>query len=171
MSRQSKRGQSLVEFALLIPMVLILLLGFFDLGRALVYYSTLSNAVREGTRKGIVSHDNLSEIVNGSDVTQLPCALVEPATLDADTVRCSVFRKIFGLSKTLNPTVFPQNNILPVVTTDSETGMYETVRVTANYCFVPITPGITLIVNTMCDGKKGILLTATSKMYVAPAAR
>jgi hypothetical protein len=51
---QNQPGQTLVEFALLIPLFLFLLLGFFDLGRAWFYRSSLSNAVREGARAGIV---------------------------------------------------------------------------------------------------------------------
>lgn len=52
--KQNHPGQTMVEFALLIPFFLLLLLGFFDLGRAWFYRSSLSNAVREGARAGIV---------------------------------------------------------------------------------------------------------------------
>ena len=51
---RNQPGQTLVEFALLIPLFLFLLLGFFDLGRAWFYRSSLTNAVREGARAGIV---------------------------------------------------------------------------------------------------------------------
>jgi Flp pilus assembly protein TadG len=54
LQKQNHPGQTLVEFALLIPLFLFLLLGFFDLGRAWFYRSSLSNAVREGARAGIV---------------------------------------------------------------------------------------------------------------------
>jgi hypothetical protein len=43
-----------VEFSLLIGFAVFLLTGFFDLGRAIFYYSSLSNAVREGARSGTV---------------------------------------------------------------------------------------------------------------------
>lgn len=48
------RGQSLVEFALVLPVLLVILLGVVDLGRAIYYYNTLSNLAREGARAGIV---------------------------------------------------------------------------------------------------------------------
>lgn len=54
LKEQNHPGQSLIEFALLIPLLLFLLLGFFDLGRAWFYRSSLTNAVREGARAGIV---------------------------------------------------------------------------------------------------------------------
>ncbi len=50
-------GQSLVEFALILPILVLLAMGIFDLGRAVYYYSALQNAVREGARYGIV-HPN-----------------------------------------------------------------------------------------------------------------
>jgi Flp pilus assembly protein TadG len=49
-----RRGQALVEFALILPVFLLVLMGIFDLGRAVFYSSTLSNAAREAAREGIV---------------------------------------------------------------------------------------------------------------------
>ena len=61
MKKQSRlSGQTLVEFALLLPVFLVLIIGFFDVGRAVFYYSSLSNAVREGTRYAIVNR-NISD--------------------------------------------------------------------------------------------------------------
>lgn len=47
-------GQTIIEFAFVLPILLLLLMGFFDLGRAVFIKSSLSNAVREGTRRGII---------------------------------------------------------------------------------------------------------------------
>lgn len=48
-------GQSLVEFALTIPILLLVIFVFLDLGRAVYYYSALNNAVREGARYATVT--------------------------------------------------------------------------------------------------------------------
>jgi Flp pilus assembly protein TadG len=48
------RGQSLIEFALMLPIFILLMMGIFDLGRAVYAYSTISNAAREAVRVGIV---------------------------------------------------------------------------------------------------------------------
>lgn len=48
------RGQGLVEFALLLPVLLLILFGLFDFGRAIFAYNTVSNAAREGARIAIV---------------------------------------------------------------------------------------------------------------------
>lgn len=52
--RTERRGQSLVEFALILPVFILLLVGLFDLGRAVYGYNTVSNASREAARVAIV---------------------------------------------------------------------------------------------------------------------
>lgn len=52
----SGRGQSLVEFALILPLLLLILVMLFDLGRAVYYYSVIHNAAREGARWGIIDN-------------------------------------------------------------------------------------------------------------------
>lgn len=49
-SRRGERGQSLVEFALTLPLLLLLLLGTIDLGMGFRTYIALTNAAREGVR-------------------------------------------------------------------------------------------------------------------------
>jgi hypothetical protein len=51
------RGQSLVEFAVVLPIFLIVVCGLFDLGRAVFAYTSLTNAAREGARLAIVNQD------------------------------------------------------------------------------------------------------------------
>ena len=52
--RTRRRGQSLVEFALVLPIFLLLIMGVIDAGRLVYMNSTLSNAAREGARTGAV---------------------------------------------------------------------------------------------------------------------
>lgn len=47
---RSGQGQATVEFALTVPLILMLLLGALDFGRALTAHVTVSNAAREGLR-------------------------------------------------------------------------------------------------------------------------
>ena len=53
-ARRKGRGQSLVEFALVIPIFLLMLFGLIDVGRLVYLNSTLSQAAREGARLGSV---------------------------------------------------------------------------------------------------------------------
>jgi hypothetical protein len=43
-------GQSLVEFALILPLFVLIIVGVFDIGRAFFAYIAISNAAREGAR-------------------------------------------------------------------------------------------------------------------------
>ena len=47
---RKQKGQSLVEFAMVVPFLLLVVVGTIELGRAYYYYNTLSKAVREGAR-------------------------------------------------------------------------------------------------------------------------
>jgi len=53
----SSRGQTIVEFALIAPVIFILLFGIIDFGMALDRRITLQHAVREGARYGAVTTD------------------------------------------------------------------------------------------------------------------
>lgn len=46
------KGQSLAELALLLPLLLLILMGCLDLGRAFATWLTLANRAREGARYG-----------------------------------------------------------------------------------------------------------------------
>jgi Flp pilus assembly protein TadG len=76
----SKSGQTLVEFALIIPLFILMVMFIFDIGRAVYNYSVMYNAVREGARvaavgetdvaliKGIVVDRAFGMDLNASDV-------------------------------------------------------------------------------------------------------
>ncbi len=49
------RGQALVEFALILPVLLLLIFGLIDGGRLIFTYNTLQNAARDAARVAIVN--------------------------------------------------------------------------------------------------------------------
>jgi hypothetical protein len=51
-------GQAMVEFALVAPMLFLLILGAIEAGRFVFYYEALNNAAREGARYAIVHGEN-----------------------------------------------------------------------------------------------------------------
>jgi Flp pilus assembly protein TadG len=55
---KNEKGQSLVEFAILLPILLLLLMGIFEFGLMLNSYLTINNSAREGARLGIVAGSN-----------------------------------------------------------------------------------------------------------------
>jgi Flp pilus assembly protein TadG len=51
--RRTERGQNLVEYALAVSLLLLLLAGVADLGRAFYSYIQITNAAREGARTAV----------------------------------------------------------------------------------------------------------------------
>lgn len=51
---RSNRGQAMVELALVLPLILLILFGIMEFGRAYQAYITVNYLAREGARKGAV---------------------------------------------------------------------------------------------------------------------
>jgi Flp pilus assembly protein TadG len=94
MRRRGQRGQELVEYALALPIFLLLLMSILDLGRAVYFYSALHNSVREGARYGIIYPDDsagIEAVVRQKAVGLDPSALtVLSAMPDEDTIQVTV---------------------------------------------------------------------------------
>lgn len=54
---KGERGQSLVEFALIVPLFLLLVFAIVDFGMGFYSWITVTNAAREGARIGVVGAD------------------------------------------------------------------------------------------------------------------
>ena len=88
---RSERGQSLVEFALTLPMLLVVMFMVTEFGRALYQYNILAQATREGARVGVVSAeadvpvvgpDRMTELLSAAgiesgELSELSCTVVE----------------------------------------------------------------------------------------------
>lgn len=68
MKPKTQSGQSAVEFALVLPLLLILLMGIMEFGLVLYDKAVITNAAREGARAGIVYLDP-SNWKTDSDIT------------------------------------------------------------------------------------------------------
>ena len=54
---RSEKGQAMVEFALVLPLLLALLCGIIDFGWLYYHQITLNNAAREGARYAVIHYD------------------------------------------------------------------------------------------------------------------
>ncbi|HUG48285.1 MAG TPA: TadE family protein [Candidatus Limnocylindria bacterium] len=90
------QGQALVEFALVIPMLILLILAVIEAGRFVFYMHSLEHAAREGARYAIVHGENAFDgcpsgpLPPGS--TSLDC---DP---DGENVKNVIRAASFGLS-------------------------------------------------------------------------
>jgi Flp pilus assembly protein TadG len=87
--RRRSTGQGLVEFALVLPIFIFLLVSLFDLGRAVFAYNTLTNAAREGARLAIVNQDIPTIVARAKSQTAIvelndPSVSVEFYQVNAD---------------------------------------------------------------------------------------
>lgn len=112
------RGQSLLEFALVLPVLLLLVMGIFDLGWAVYAQNSIALAAREGARTGIITTQ--SDAVIREQVKNTAIGLVlSDADIDISPVGGS------------GPWFRPRGG---------------KVTVTVRYSFVPVTPLIGNIV-------------------------
>ena len=78
-TRKYEKGQSLVEFALVVPLLLILVLGIVEFGRAWMTKNILTGAAREAVRVAVVGGNG---VARGNDV--LVSANLPPSTVVTD---------------------------------------------------------------------------------------
>mgnify|MGYP001571851709 CR=1 FL=1 len=58
LNRRGEAAQTMVEFALILPVLLMLVFGIFEFGRAFFAYNAITNATREAARYGTVDPTN-----------------------------------------------------------------------------------------------------------------
>jgi len=67
-NRSRRRGQSLVEYAVTVPVFLLILLGMLEFGFAFSQHMTMEYATREGARTGAALNNGTTEFLcNGSN--------------------------------------------------------------------------------------------------------
>jgi Flp pilus assembly protein TadG len=88
MRREERRGQALVEFALVFPILVLILLGIFEVGRLVFAYNTLGNAAREGARVAAVN-----QIEESPDCTNNR-PIVNPSTPHWSIKQCAADKAI-----------------------------------------------------------------------------
>jgi Flp pilus assembly protein TadG len=121
--RRSRRGQALVEFALVAPIFCLILFSIIEAGRFIFFYEVLNNAAREGARYAIVHGEN------SFDPTGPPH---DPSGADVIArVRQAAFG-VLGSGVTVTPTW----------TTTNERGM--TVTIHASYTYSSVIPLVPL---------------------------
>jgi Flp pilus assembly protein TadG len=153
---KAKSGQTLVEFTLVLPLLFILVMGLFDIGRAVFYYAVINTAAREGTRYAVVQ-PNCDYLSNPGDCDgyyldsyPLNC---ENAQSDANQNICDEVRlKLFDISELSNSTITINHSV-------SGTDGATIVSVDIDILFEPITPGLSLMGDLQLHANSQMMMT------------
>ena len=146
MSRPSSaRGQSLVEFSLVIPIFMLMVFGIVDGGRLIFAYNTVSNAARDGARVAIVNQSTSGTTTcDTTSATAWPtgCAISAATSLGLTPGDVSVtYRNPANTGDCTSPTI----GCIAVVTASAQ--------------FNPLTPGIALLIGP-------VTVSSTTKMPI-----
>lgn len=132
-----ERGQSLVEFALILPLLVLILMGVFDFGRAFFAYNAISNGAREGARYGIIHPDATDP---------------SPPYDDPDTIEGRAVAQTF---------ILDMNELTITVDTSQGTERGDPLSVTMQYDFEALTP----LISTIWGGG-ALSLESSATMYI-----
>jgi len=80
LGRKRRRGATLVEFALVAPLLFLIILGMLEFGRMVMVEQFLTNAAREGARRGILEQST------GPDVESVVTDYLADKTIAGATV-------------------------------------------------------------------------------------
>lgn len=148
------RGQALVELALILPILLLLVAGAIDLGRAFYTQVTITNAAREGALEAALNPDSY-------DAGQ-PCA-------DDNRVVCRAIRETNGSFVTVDHTDVTMEchpagappGASPIVCVEGTSGSPNTAWVTVSGDFSLVTPLLSFVL-----GGQDVTLQATAKATI-----
>jgi Flp pilus assembly protein TadG len=137
---QRRRGQSLVELAVLMPLLALIMLGAIDFSRVFIGYTRLTNVVREGAYFGSKYPGNTAGIQDRAyreANDQLGTNNVDIIVNTTTDIRCYQ-----GLTTTLIASTTPGDCTAVDASGNSIAHAGDSIEVTAHYVFRPFTTQI-----------------------------
>lgn len=143
MLRRSERGTALVEFALIAPLLFLLLFGIIDFGRALNYYNQITQLAGQGARAAAVNRAPDGTALNASNPYEIQQQLAGKYTAQPELRR----------------------GIVACIThVPSGAGDYVTVRVSYQFHFLPLISAAA----SALGGSLNLVATETQMAATAP---
>jgi len=129
--REPTRGQTLVEMALILPIFLLVVIGLFDVGRAVWNYNTLAQSAREGVRVAAVETNWVGK--TGAACTTPTCP-ANTTQLKAHIVTAA--NRVVGLDTLPDSAVVVRCGATVNCSANNASG--NTVTVTVSFTFQPV---------------------------------
>lgn len=140
----NRRGQTLVEFALVLPILVLILFGIFDFGRAVYAYNTIGNAARQGARVAAVN-----QIPESPDCNQ-ERPIENPSDPHWSIKRCAADAAIaLGVTTTDVTVAYSAAPGSALVCDSAHVAVGCLVHVTVVYRYEPVTPLINNLVGSI----------------------
>jgi Flp pilus assembly protein TadG len=102
--RRSERGTSVVEMAFVLPLLLLIVFAIGDFGIAYTQWNSLTNAVREGARTGVVFRNPCNAGTVETEVENTITNFANSAGLDAASITSTVVGECAGTGTQLTVT-------------------------------------------------------------------
>jgi Flp pilus assembly protein TadG len=84
--KNDQKGQSLVEVALTLPLLLLILVGILDLGRAYFTFITLSDAAAEGAAYAAIHPALTQQVIDRAVDSSNDLVVIDPSMVTVDYV-------------------------------------------------------------------------------------
>lgn len=165
------RAQSLIEFALLLPLLMFLVVGLFDIGRAVFYYSVLNTAAREGARFAVVQPvcdyqvDPL-QCKGGDKDTEYPLICTN-ALSTANINICNEIEGYYYNIGDLSDSIVTINHIMYPMADPTAPPDY-TISISIVFQYEPITPGLGLLGDFPINVNSEMLRTPLARPFKTP---
>ena len=138
--RRYRSAQSMVEFALVVPMLFLLILGTIEMGYTLFVYTSVQNAAREGARAAAVRPcptSNDTAAIQQATIARMPAladtsaiapviAYSDPSMADFGTTVTVTINYSFSLLDPLTSSLIPQVTVQAAASRSITTGCAST---------------------------------------------
>lgn len=145
--RRTSRGQALVEFALVLPIIVLVIFATVDLGRGIYAYNTVANAARDAARVAIVN-----QTLNAATAT------CDTLSASVSVQGCAVASSV-ALGVTTSDVTVTYMDATDTTACGSPLVLGCLAEVTITYGFQPITP----VISTLWPS---ITMSSTSKVPI-----
>ena len=139
MLRKNQEGATAVEFAIILPLLLLFTFGIIEIGLLMYNKAMLNNACREGTRAAVAYSYHYNDINDEDDDTYYP---------SDSWIKTHVLHYAENLLVTFGSDVFEDTDIaiIPPFANRTTAGDYVTVRLTYHYDFLFIPTFVTNLI-------------------------
>ncbi len=129
--RAGERGQSTVEFALALPILIFVLVGFVDVARTFHAYVTVNHAAREAARYASIGRQ---ELVDGHYLSRI-------LSIELHAEKSLAGLQLNAAAPNVDSPGFYDVRITP--SSGGEAGAYEEIEV--SYSVIPVTPALSRV--------------------------